>query len=255
MYKPLFKDKMRANNLIKTISVILLFPLLMKCSYQRNKENDKLDDGRVIVNHLDSLFGALSKINSNTKDFQESIVFINENIRQTIEHNITNTLILNEIQTYYNQKKHDFSFVQSADKRFAIFSWDTQKPDFPIKNIAFYVNKNKPVPTSLFGNPLRYDQIEVIENESGMPVYILGDFQNPWNPPHSYHLSAYLIQSEGIEEGKVFPNGESRVTVRCAMNDTTNCLKPHNGKTRTKSLYMAISQKSLANNNGEYVFN
>ncbi|MEW2922173.1 hypothetical protein AB1A65_11930 [Muricauda sp. ANG21] len=241
---------MRRIDLIKSILVVLLIPIVLNCSLQK-KQRNKLESGEAIVKHLDSLFGVLSNTNSNTKDFQETIVSVNENIRQAIEHNITSPRIVSEINSYYSKGKHDFSFAQSADKGFTVFSWNTRKLDYPIKSIGFYVSENRTIPTSLFGKPLRYDQIEIIENRSGIHTYILGGLANPSNHPNQYQLSAYRVLKDGIEEAKVFPSGESAVMVRCSEKDSTTCL----GNVPAKSLYKAIAQESLAYTNGEYVLN
>ncbi|MFD2098500.1 hypothetical protein [Flagellimonas iocasae] len=196
----------------------------------------------------------MANTKQNGTNLQESIVSTNEQIRQTIERNITNTQILNEIQAYLPKKKHAFSFVLSNDKKFGVFSWNTGKNDFPIKNIGLYVNNNKVVPTSLYGNPINYDRIYTIQNELGPPSYILGGFEDPSKTPHSYHLSAYLIRGGGIEETQAFPNGESTITLRCDGNDLEKCLKTKNGSLVSDSLYMAIAQQTISIENGEYVF-
>jgi len=241
----------------KTVAVLLLLQILLNCTFQesnKNNQNKGFDSGKAIVDHLDHLFDTLSSKKNTDKDFQESVVTLNEAIRQTIEYNITSPQLLKEIQAYFPAKKHDFSFILSNDGNFGVFSWRTQKKEFLIKNMAFYVNGGSVFPTSLYGNPSVYEHIDFIQNDSGIPTYILGELKNASPAAHQYHLSAYVIRKDGIEEANVFPNGESSITIRCNEQNLETCLKIENSGNLPKTLYSAVVQQTLSYDDGEYIF-
>ncbi|MBO0323109.1 hypothetical protein J0X14_12445 [Muricauda sp. CAU 1633] len=225
----------------KNIAILFLLQVFLSCSLHNNKKNNQnegLTNGKALVDHLDSLFDALQSKKATDTNFQEAVVNINENIRQSIEHNVTNPDFLKEIQTYFPRKKHDFSFLLSEDEKFGVISWSTRKKEFPIKNIAFYESGDGFAPTSLYGNPTLYDQLDMIhDGSSGMPIYILGGLKDTTATTHQYHLSAYIIRKDGIEESYIFPNGESSITVHCPENKPEACLAIEN-----KALYAAIAQ-------------
>lgn len=219
----------------------MLFQVFLSCTLHNSKKNNQNNDlttGKALVDHLDGLIELLQSKKNTDKDFQEAVVNINENIRQSIEHNVTNPEFLKEIQTYFPRKKHNFSFLLSEDEKFGVFSWSTRKKEFPIKNIAFYESGNGFAPSSLYGNPMVYDQLDMIhDSSSGMSTYILGGLKDSTATKHQYHLSAYIIRKDGIEESHIFPNGKSSITVHCPENKPETCLAVEN-----KALYAAIAQ-------------
>lgn len=250
----LFKDKMKLNR-PRSIAILLLLPILLNCTLQETKkQHERLDSGKALVDHLDGLFASLQNKKTTDSDFQESVVTINENIRQTIERNIKSPQLLKEIQTYFPTKKHDFSFILSDDEKFGVFSWATRKKEFPIKNIAFYVRADRFAPSSLYGDPSIYDQLDVIHDGSGVPTYILGGSKNTSTIAHQYQLSAYVIRKDGIEESYIFPNGESSIAIRCNEQNHEACLAIENGKSLPKTMYAAIAQQPLTSEDGEYIF-
>ncbi len=242
----------------KFFAMLLLFQVFLNCTLhegQQNNQNEDLSSGKALVDHLDDLFTSLENKNASDRDFQELVVAINENIRQSIEHNVTNPKFLKEIQTYFPRKKHNFLFLLSEDEKFGVFSWSTRKKEFPIKNIAFYESGNGFAPSSLYGNPMVYDQLDMIhDSSSGMSTYILGGLKDSTATAHQYYLSAYIIRQDGIEESPIFPGGESYITIRCAENNLETCLAIEKDKSLPKTMYTAIAKQSLTSEDGEYIF-
>jgi hypothetical protein len=241
----------------KFFAMLLLFQVFLNCTLyegQQNNQNEDLTNGKALVDHLDGLIELLQSKKTTDKDFQEAVVNINENIRQSIEHNVTNPKFLKEIQTYFPLKKHGFSFILSDDEKLGVFSWKTGKKEFPIKNIAFYVKGDKVTPSSLYGNPSIYDQLDVVQHGAGGPTYILGGSKNASADAHQYYLSAYVIRQDGIEESHIFPGGESYITIRCAENNLETCLAIEKDKSLPKTMYTAIAKQSLTSEDGEYIF-
>lgn len=238
---------------LKNACFLLAVQFLASCSYLTEDKKDpymELCTGEAIVDHLDDLFETLNRAKISQKDFEENAISINEKIRQTLEHNITNPTILKEIQAYFSSKKHDFCFILSENGAIGVFSWNTQTTKFPIKNIAFYVKANQVTPTSLYTPPLLYDELVHLQEH----IYILGGLENRTETAGLYHLSAFVIDKNGIVEAKIFPNRESYIAIHCNDKRETTCFKlAHRGLPKT--ICTAIAEQTIdLDTDGAYVF-
>lgn len=192
--------------------------LAVGCSNRNN--SPQYSDGKEITQLLDSLFTKLEKAYSEANSNSERLVEINEKIRRAIER-IDSPKLLDDILSGYDTKKHDFSFILSPDTKVCVFSWYTHMENSGnrIKNIALYHSNDKMVPTSLYGTPVIYSEINQIETYDGETIYLLQG-NDSINQNKFYRLNAYLLKNGYLEETPAFPNNESSIAINSLLDSS-----------------------------------
>ncbi|MEE1963586.1 hypothetical protein V1387_12890 [Allomuricauda taeanensis] len=238
--------------------LLLLYSLVLfigSCSHKTGAL--KFKNGKEIVSTLDSLFTELETASTHPDEFP--LIYINEQIRGVIE-GIGSPRIVAEIQTKYIAYEHDFSFLLSADRKIALFSWQThlEKTETRIKNIALYRSNDKMVPTSLYGIPFIYNGIHQIEMDNSDATYLL-EGRDSLKNILSYHLHAYLLKNDHIEEAPLFPDFQSSITAKVRadsvkMGEPSGIVIKNKGqRIQIASVYGSSQWNSLAFDGKKYV--
>ncbi len=175
------------------------------------KQESSPKTGKEVVASLDSLFHKLTTMDKRSSS--EETILLNESIRRTVE-SIRTSNLLTEIDEIYAQKKHDFTFTLSKDKKLGIFSWHTKMDATGnrIKNIALYNTGSSIQPSSLYDTPVTYDGIHQVKSLKGENLYILHGYINSGDSHYS-RLNAYILKSGYLEEAPAFPNNESSISI------------------------------------------
>ncbi len=212
-----------------TQSPIILFCslALLFCGCSKRNDVPRFTNGMEITATLDSLFGKLETIRTQTNPNPEGLVEINERIRRTIEH-IGSQRLLHEMQNGYENHNHLFSYILSPDQKVAIFSWYThlENSGNRIKNIALYDSDTKMVPTSLYGTPVIYNGIHQIKTYGDETIYLLQG-QDSIQQRVFYRLNAYLLKNGYLEETPAFPNNESSFALTSLSNSSKRGRSPN----------------------------
>lgn len=194
---------------IVLLSILVLVAALGYINQNRwkNERTFSFDNGKQVIDSLDHLFKALSSMESGNPDSVESIISLNENIREVVEQ-ITAPKILEEAYDFYQSKNHDFVLILTSDKKMGVFSWENgiNGAKHRIKNIALYAKGSRLTPTSLYGDPVIYDKVYNIKNNRNIPIYILSGWRKSVENLNYYRLHAYSIKKNGVEEVNIFPN-------------------------------------------------
>ncbi|GLU44663.1 hypothetical protein [Allomuricauda sp. NBRC 101325] len=181
-------------------------------------QKDLFKNEKEFVSLLDNLFLELNhmEVDNLDNDNLEAMVHINENIRRAVE-NINSLSLLKAIELEYGKRNHLFQFILSPDGKIGVFSWYTKldASGNAIKNIAIHQRNNKVIPTSLYGDPIIYNDIFQLESNKGQTVYLLyGADQSASN---SYQrLNSYLLRDGNLEAFSGFPDHVSTLSTLLA---------------------------------------
>ncbi len=199
---------------IHCFALLGLFAILLTAcgNHNRSKKTQApphFNHGWELIAHLDYNISLLNNIDTNDTDFKEKAVLINEQIRKTIER-IQSKKLLKEVGKSYNTLGHDFTFTLSRDKKIGVFSWESrmQGAFHGIRNIALYTNKDKVVPTSLYGDSMIFQQIHTLKTGT-KKIYLLQGKGAAHDTNEFFRMDAYTINENGMELAKIFPNRQS----------------------------------------------
>ena len=201
---------MKARYWISSIYALLLlgaFLIFSNCRNQR-KHNNYPKHGQQVIDTLDSLFEQLAVLDSNSIDYSESTVSLNENIRKIVEQ-ISTPKLLAEAYQVYQTNRHNYTLAFSEDSTIGVFSWKTKSKNGPftsIKNVALFERENRLTPTSLYGESVIYQNIYPTITDRDRQVYILES-----NTDSVLRLDAYEITKNGMEQANIFKNELSQV--------------------------------------------
>ena len=201
---------MKARYWISSIYALLLlgaFLIFSNCRNQR-KHNYYPKHGQQVIDTLDSLFEQLAVLDSNSIDYSESTVSLNENIRKIVEQ-ISTSKLLAEAYQVYQTNRHNYTLAFSEDSTIGVFSWKTKSKNGPftsIKNVALFERENRLTPTSLYGESVIYQNIYPTIADRDRQVYILES-----NTDSVLRLDAYEITKNGMEQANIFENKLSQV--------------------------------------------
>jgi len=191
----------------KKIEIFLMCYLLLivslSCNSSDKSETEHFEAKDTLV-ELDTLLFQLRKIDTADCANMDEIVTVNETMRGIVE-NIRTIEEFDDLVNAFENGSYQISFVFSEDEKLGLFSWRTKMDCLGnnIKNIALFKYNGKVKASSLYGNPMMFQNIKSKKQNKDKTLYIFEGSSSTDNNLNDLTQKGYKITNGYLAESQI----------------------------------------------------
>ncbi len=206
--------------LLKHIKSIIVLPclaiLFLQCN---NKASDKPDFNNSIstIDSISNLFIKLNQLDTDTTDFYEQAVTINQKISELLKGINQTDTVLEILKTGIGE---ELSIAISRDTSIIAFSWDSRlggsSPE--MKSIVMHSSSHGMESIVLNEPSVRFTDIYKLDHNSLQPVYLFKGSGQTSGVDIFVSLNAFVMD-DGLKKVNIFPENRHSITINHILDN------------------------------------